>query len=229
MKRNLIAAVAVLAFAVATISCSKPAPNKQTAANTNASASASARKPGEVKVTKPGEAPPVNASAKTIPQDKKVPVPADWETYYDNDKGYQFSVPAGTKSDWQTVNGVDVFMATAPDPAKVAVMVVAFKNASLTKDDLLDKVKAILSSMGEKDIKVGAVQEISDDYDLAEVTSVDEKGETTHAKVLIATDVSDNYLVLVGSPEKEYKANEKIIDEIWGSFGMYSGGSSGNS
>ncbi len=229
MKRNLITLLAIVAFAVIAISCSKPAPNKQTASNTNAPASASARKPGEVKVTKPGEAPPTGASAKGIPEAKKVPVPQDWETYYDNDKGYQFAVPAGTKSDWQTANGVDVFVATLPDPAKVAVMVVAFKNANLTKDDLLEKVKAVLSGMGEKDIKVGSVQEISDDYDLAEVTSVDEKGETTHAKVLIATDVTDNYLVLVGSPEKEYKANEKIIDEIWGSFAMYSGGASGNS
>ena len=228
MKRNIITMVAILAFAVAAISCSKPAPNKQTASNANASA-ASARKPGEVKVTKPGEAPPTGTSAKTIPDTKKVAVPQDWETYYDNDKGYQFAVPAGTKSDWQTVNGVDVFVATVPEPAKVAVMVVAFKNEKLTKDDLLEKVKAVLAGMGEKEIKIGAVQEISDDYDLAEVTSVDEKGETTHAKVLIATDVTDNYLVLVGSPEKEYKANEKIIDEIWGSFGMYSGGASGNS
>ena len=73
------------------------------------------------------------------------------------------------------------------------------------------------------------MKELSDDYDLAEISSVDEKGVTTKGKLLMATDVTDNYIVLVGSPESDYKANEKIIDEIWGSFGMYSGGASGSS
>jgi general stress protein 26 len=43
------------------------------------------------------------------------------------------------------------------------------------------------------------------------------------------TDVSDNYVMLLGTPEAEYKENEKIIDEIWGSFTMRSGGASGGS
>jgi len=34
--------------------------------------------------------------------------------------------------------------------------------------------------------------------------------------------------VIVGTDADKYAANEKTIDEIWGSFGMYSGGASGN-
>jgi len=70
---------------------------------------------------------------------------------------------------------------------------------------------------------------LSDDYSLATISSVDKDGKTTKGKVLVATDVSDNYVVLLGSPESEYKENEKIIDEIWGSFTMRSGGFSGKS
>jgi len=33
--------------------------------------------------------------------------------------------------------------------------------------------------------------------------------------------------VLVGGDADKFAANEKTIDEIWGSFGMYSGGASG--
>jgi hypothetical protein len=47
--------------------------------------------------------------------------------------------------------------------------------------------------------------------------------------VLVATDVTDNYILLVGSPESEFAANEAKIDTIWGSFDMLSGGASGES
>jgi hypothetical protein len=53
--------------------------------------------------------------------------------------------------------------------------------------------------------------------------------ETGKGKILVGTDVTDNYLVLVGGDADKFTANEKTIDEIWGSFGMYSGGASGNS
>lgn len=36
-------------------------------------------------------------------------------------------------------------------------------------------------------------------------------------------------VMAVGTEESEFKANEKIIDEIWGSFSMQSGGASGKS
>ena len=37
------------------------------------------------------------------------------------------------------------------------------------------------------------------------------------------------YIIIVGGDATKFDANEKTIDEIWGSFGMYSGGASGNS
>ena len=65
-------------------------------------------------------------------------------------------------------------------------------------------------------IKIGDPAELSADYSLATISSVDEKGKTTKGKVLVATDVSDNYVMLLGSDDSEYKENEKIMDEIWG-------------
>ena len=40
-------------------------------------------------------------------------------------------------------------------------------------------------------------------------------------------DVTDNYVMIVGTEEAKFAANEKIIDMIWGSFEMWSGGASG--
>jgi hypothetical protein len=72
------------------------------------------------------------------------------------------------------------------------------------------------------------VTEFSADYSLANITSVDEKGKVTKGKVLVGTDVTDNYIVMIGTDADKFTANEKTIDEIWGSFGMYSGGASEN-
>ncbi|HEX7721887.1 MAG TPA: hypothetical protein VF397_06995 [Pyrinomonadaceae bacterium] len=157
------------------------------------------------------------------------PVPSDWVRMYNDAKGYEFYVPAGTKDQSQNVEGVDVYLANVPAPYDIGVIVVAFKDKTLTKDDLLKRAENILKSMGEKDIKIDAPKELSDDYSLANCSSVDEKGKTTKAKILVGTDVTDNYIILVGTDSDKFGANEKTIDEIWGSFGMYSGGASGNS
>jgi len=157
------------------------------------------------------------------------PVPADWVRMYNDAKGYEFYVPAGTKDQSQNVEGVDVYLANVPAPYDIGVIVVAFKDKTLTKDDLLKRAENILKSMGEKDIKIDAPKELSADYSLANCSSVDEKGKTTKAKILVGTDVTDNYIILVGTDADKFGANEKTIDEIWGSFGMYSGGASGNS
>jgi hypothetical protein len=156
------------------------------------------------------------------------PVPADWITMADEVRGYEFKVPQGTEHKTDTVNGVDVYAANVPAPYDINVLIFAFKDKTLTKDDLMKKVEAALQSMGEKDIKVTDIKEISDDYSVANISSVDEKGKTTKGKVLVGTDVTDNYIVMVGTDADKYAANEKTIDEIWGSFAMYSGGASGN-
>ena len=157
------------------------------------------------------------------------PVPADWVRMYDDVKGYEFMVPQGTEHKSQTVEGVDVYMASVPKPYELGVMVVAFKDKTLTKDDLLKRAENILKSLGDKDIKIDAPKELNDDYSLAAYTATGEDGKAEKGKILVATDVSDNYIMLVAGDGANFASNEKTIDEIWGSFGMYSGGSSGNS
>jgi hypothetical protein len=167
-------------------------------------------------------------TTKKLPESKVNPVPADWITMADEVRGYEFKVPQGTQHKTDTVNGVDVYAASVPAPYDIQVLIFAFKDKTLTKDDLMKRVEGVLQSMGEKDVKVTDVKELSDDYSLASISSVDEKGKTTKGKVLVGTDVTDNYIVMVGTDADKFSANEKTIDEIWGSFGMYSGGASGN-
>lgn len=167
-------------------------------------------------------------TTKKLPEAKVNPVPADWITMADEVRGYEFKVPEGTQHKTDTVNGVDVYAATVPAPYDIAVLIFAFKDKTLTKDDLMKKVEAALQSMGEKDVKVTDVTELSADYSLANISSVDEKGKATKGKVLVGTDITDNYIVMIGTDADKFTANEKTIDEIWGSFGMYSGGASGN-
>lgn len=170
---------------------------------------------------------PKAAAAKKAPTTN--PVPADWIRMYDDAKGYEFMVPKGTEHKSETVEGVDVYMASVPAPYEIGVMVVAFKDKTLTKDDLLKRAENILKSLDEKDIKIEPAKELSDDYSLATFTSTGKDGKAGKGKILVATDVTDNYILLVGGDADKFAANEKTIDEIWGSFGMYSGGSSGNS
>jgi hypothetical protein len=148
---------------------------------------------------------------------------------HDDVKGYEFQVPKGTQDKTDTVDGVDVYLASVPAPYELGVIVVTFKDKTLTKDDLLKRAENILKSMDEKDIKIEPSKELSDDYSLATFTSTGKDGKAGKGKILVGTDVTDNYIMLVGGDADKFGANEKTIDEIWGSFGMYSGGSSGNS
>ena len=148
---------------------------------------------------------------------------------YDDVKGYEFMVPQGTQHASQTVEGVDVYLASVPAPYEIGVMVVAFKDKTLSKDDLLKSAENILKGMEEKDIKIEPAKELSADYSLATFTSTGKDGKPGKGKILVGTDVTDNYIMLVGGDADKFSANEKTIDEIWGSFGMYSGGASRNS
>jgi hypothetical protein len=208
MKKTLLL-ISVLAL-VAAGCAQKPAANTAT---TSASPTAKASAP--------------KANEKKAPSTN--PVPPDWVRMYNDVKGYEFYVPAGTKDSSQNVEGVDVYMASVPAPYEIGVMVIAFKDKTLTKDELLKRAENVLKSMDEKDIKIDPAKELSEDYSLATFTSTGKDGKPGKGKILVGTDVSDNYIVLVGGDADKFAANEKTIDEIWGSFGMYSGGSSGNS
>jgi hypothetical protein len=176
--------------------------------------------------------PKPSASAATKAAPKKAPaanpVPADWIRMYDDVKGYEFMVPKGTEHKSETVDGVDVYMASVPAPYEIGVMVVAFKDKTIGKDELLKRAENILKAMEEKDIKIDEPKELNDDYSVATFTSTGKDGKAGKGKILVATDVTDNYILLVGGDADKFGPNEKTLDEIWGSFTMYSGGSSGN-
>jgi hypothetical protein len=213
MKTN-VTLVILMAFAVAAGACSKAANTNTKNANTKNANAAPAASTG---------------ASKALPPAKVVPVPADWIAMVDEQKGYGFKVPAGTDHQIQNSNGIDVYVAKTPEPSSVQVFVMAFKDKTLSKDDLLKFATSFLEGMGEKNVKVGELTELSDDYSLGTISSVDEKGNITKGKVLVATDVTDNYVMLLGTDQSEFKENEKIMDEIWGSFTMRSGGASGSS
>ncbi len=181
-------------------------------------------------------APPVNAAAaapqgqkKTSPGAKKHPVPANWITMANKRKGYEFQVPEGTTQQTQTIKGMDVYLAVTPKPSEIGILVVAFKDKTLTRENLFEIAGAILENFGETDIHVDAVEELSPDYSLADATSLDKDKKKSRYRVLVATDKTDNYIMIVGTDEEKFDANHAIIDEIWGSFAMYSGGASGDS
>jgi len=177
---------------------------------------------------------PAGSTASASPKAEKKapstnPVPADWIRMHDDAKGYEFQVPQGTKDAQDTKDGVDVYMANVPAPYDIGVMVVAFKDKTLSKEDLIKKAEDILKAFEEKDIKIEPAKELSNDYSLSTFTSTGKDGKPGKGKILVATDVTDNYIMFVGGDADKFASNEKTIDEIWGSFGMYSGGFSGNS
>jgi hypothetical protein len=207
----------VCALALAAAGCgSKPAANTPAASTSPAKPAAS---------TSTASASP--KAEKKAPSNN--PVPADWIRMHNDAKGYEFQVPQGTKDAQDTKDGVDVYMANVPAPYEIGVMVVAFKDKTVSKEDLLKRAENVLKAFGEKDIKMEPAKELSDDYSIVTFTSTGDDGKPGKGKILVATDVTDNYIMLVGGDADKFAANEKTIDEIWGSFGMYSGGYSGNS
>lgn len=227
-KKALASGLFALTLTVA--ACSKSAPPPPPPANKPAAAATApannAAKKDTTKVTKPGEKPP---ESKGIPEGKRVEVPADWVTVYDENRGYEFQVPDGTQDEWLSVGTTDIYLAKLPSPAKVEVLVFAYKDEDTDKDAVLTTAKNTLIEIGEKDVKFSDTkEELNEDYYLVEFTSTDKAGVKTKGKLLVGLDKTDNFLMFVASPEADYKNNEKIIDEVWSSFGMLSGGLSGN-
>lgn len=208
-------------------SANKPATNSNAGAS-NANAGKTGQKPPDPKTEIKSEKKPEGQQSKAIPTDKKVPVPANWVYYSDEVKGYGFWLPDGSVGDSASVNGTDVFVAKVPSPSDVRVEVYAWKDKTLTKEDLLNMTIADMKEQGET-VTAGTLQGESDDYALAEASSVDVDGKKYKMKILVGTDVTDNYVMVVYTDEDKYEANKQIVDAIWGSFEMYSGGASGNS
>ena len=204
---------------------SKPAANTtaNTASNAASNTAATTKKADKPKPTEKlkDEKKPEGEKGKVA---KNVEIPKDWIDIYDSSKGYSFSVPEGTTGGSSSADGVDVFAANTPAPSEIRVMVVTYKNEKLTKEDLLNDAVKILDSMGEK-VTAGKLTSESDVYSLAEANSTGD-GAKSKYKILVGTDVTDNYVMIVGTDEAKFAANEKVIDEIWGSFEIWSGGAS---
>ncbi len=241
MTKKIFAVITISAFGLGMLGCSasfstgnnaaantaKPA-NTTVASNTSAANKPADNKSSDKKDEKPKQAlkdekKPTEGTAKTAK--KGNPVPESWIYVYDETKGYGFYVPEGTTGTSDSVDGVDTFLASTPAPSEIGIVVIAFKDKRMTKDDLLDVAVKFLEEMGET-VKPGNLTGESAEYAVAEATTTDKDGKKGKAKILVGTDVTDNYVMLVGTDEAKYAANEKIIDEIWGSFEMWSGANS---
>ena len=170
---------------------------------------------------------PVAAGHKAIPAEKKHSVPDNWEEMSDAKKGYSFLVPAGTTATTKSLGGVDFYIAVTPQPHNIEVLVAAWKDKKLSKDDLLKEATEALTALGNTNVAVGGVNEIASDYSLAEMTMVDSNSVKYKTLVLVATDITDNYIMIIGTPEAEYTKNKDTLDAMWSSFEMWSGGASG--
>lgn len=197
----------------------KPTPSAQPEAKPTTTTTAAATQPA----TKPAAKP---AAKKSLPAEKQPhPVPAEWTEMEDKVRGYSFSVPKGTTDHQESKAGIDIYIAEVPKPHAVQVMAVAYKNAKKTRADLLKEAGKIVEAVGNKDVKVGEPKELNDSYSTVDISCTDQDdGKKWKVRALVALDVTDNYILLVGAPEAEFKQSEEIIDTIWGSFDIWSGG-----
>ena len=100
----------------------------------------------------------------------------------------------------------------------------AFKDKSLTKDDLLETAKKFIEEMseGKATVTMGSLRGESDIYSIADA-SMKSDAKSNKARILVGTDISDNYIMIqICETEEKFAANEKVIDEIWGSFEIWS-------
>jgi hypothetical protein len=162
--------------------------------------------------------------AKTV--NKTIPVPKNWEYISDKKKGYGFYVPTGSTLATDSYQGVDVAEITTPAPTNIDIYVIAYKDKTLTKEDLLDFAVAFLEETGEK-VTAGKLRAESEDYAVADALTEHPTEGKGKMRILVGTDITDNYVMIIGTNLKDFAANEKTIDAIWGSFEMWSGGASG--
>ena len=232
MKIKLFLMMTISVFGItfagcsASFSTSKDMANATKPANTAANAASNKTTTSTAKSEKPktvvkDEKKP-EGTAKTA--NKDVPVPADWVYFYDDVKGYGFSIPADTTMETADGNGVDFTALTTP--SGIDIFTLAYKDKTLTKEDLLEDAVAFLEGLGQK-VTPGALKAESTDYAVADATTVLEDGRKGKLRILVGTDVTDNYVMILGTDTDKFAANEKIIDEIWGSFEMWSGGANG--
>lgn len=74
----------------------------------------------------------------------------------------------------------------------------------------------------------GALKGESDEYAVADATSIHPERGKGKLRILVGTDVTDNYVMIIGTDDGKFAANEAIIDQIWGGFEIWSGGGAAN-
>jgi hypothetical protein len=243
MKKILFTAITISALGLGMTACSfsfGTGTNNSNAANssntaTNKPANTAANKPAASnsnsnapKAALKDEKKPTDGNSKKAA--KNNPVPDSWIDIYDEQKGYSFSVPEGTTGGADSSGGVDVYVAQTPAPSEIGVYVLAFKDKTLSKDDLIETARKFMVEMseGKGTATMGSPRAESEDYSIVDA-AIKNEGKSNKARVLVGTDISDNYImILVCENEEKFAANEKIIDEIWGSFEIWSGGASNN-
>jgi hypothetical protein len=228
MKNKIIVMLTISAFAISLVGCtasfstSKDNSNAANPNNTAATTTAGKNSNTTAKSDKPkgevvkNEKKP-EGTAKTA---KNVPIPADWVYFYDDGKGYGFSIPDGTTTETFDAEGVDVTAMTTP--SGIDIFTLAYKDKTLTKEDLLRDAVTFLEGLGQR-VTPGALKAESEEYAVADASTVLEDGSKGKLRILVGTDVTDNYVMILGTETDKFAANEKIIDEIWGSFEMWSG------
>ena len=241
MNKRLLAIVMISMTGLTMVGCSfefstdTTAKNKPSNTASNAVSNTNAAKPASTTATKTEAPKPALKDEKkpTASDSKRAsknnPVPDSWIDVYDETKGYSFSVPEGTTGGSDTKEGVDVFIAKTPAPSEIGIIVLAFNDKTLTKTDLINKAKEFIEAMSEGagTATMSAPRAESEEYSIVDA-AIKVDGKTNKARVLVGTDVTDNYImILVSEDEAKFAANEKVIDEIWGSFEIWS--SSGNS
>ena len=182
-----------------------------------------------LKLTPPpaGSAAPAGGSPAPAPT-APPPPPADWVRMVDAVKGFAFYLPVNAAGHAESKDGVDLFLAQVPEPYVVTVACLSFKDRARSKDDLRGEAKALLELLGEKNVNFEQTQTLTDDYDISAVSSEASDGSgKSKMIVLVATDVTDNYVLVVHSPESKWAQNEATVNQIWGSFEMFSGGGKG--
>ena len=240
MKKRFLAVVTISMLGLTMFGCSFSfSTNSNSTAQTtpaNTASNTNSAKPSNTSSTKP-EAPKAVLKDEKKPTDgnskkaaKNNPVPDSWIDIYDEQRGYSFSVPEGTTGGSDTKDGVDVYVAQTPAPSEIGVFVLAFKDKTLSKDDLIEAARKFMVEMseGKGTAVMGSPKAESEDYSIVDA-AIKNQGKANKARVLVGTDVTDNYImILVCENEEKFAANEKVIDEIWGSFEIWSGGASNN-
>ncbi len=160
---------------------------------------------------------------KAPPPGKVIPVPADWITIEDEEIGYSFEAPKGTEHAVEKKDNFVLITAAPPAPIAAKVILLAFKNRKDTKETLLKFAMGWLKGLQVKTITPGELVEVSQEYSVADFTAT-VPGGAVKGKALVATGVNDSYVMMVVVDEAKFKANEEVMDEIWGSFSILPAG-----